>query len=70
MRGRKEQKVFAVHHRALTSGSLSPHTFLDPLQMFTFLTFLPLLLPVALTFSTGCEGNDTKALQTRDIPNC
>lgn len=38
--------------------------------MFTFLTFLPLLLPVALTFSTGCEGNNTKALQTREIPNC
>lgn len=50
-------------------SSFSPYTFLDPLQMFTFLTFLP-LLPVALTFSTGCEGNDTKALQTRDIPNC
>lgn len=50
-------------------SSFIPYTFLDPLQMFPFLTFLP-LLPVALTFSTGCEGNDTKALQTRNIPNC
>lgn len=69
-RGRNKRYSLYTAGRWLLVLFLPTFSWTPSRYSFTFLTFLPLLLPVALTFSTGCEGNDTKALQTRNIPNC